>query len=266
MIELQTSCNKDRGRWSPWRAKGIDSCNSARTVTLGLGGLSCTHQEISELREQSSLERFGHEIAYHIAGGTPLDAQFLIADTIRHKEVPDVDVLGALATRGFAIFFEENGALIILEQDILGHIVTLSLQEVPSPTYCRHAVFDADKFRFRGAPRVNLLFGGSDNWKTLSQSGSSASLATKILMGSVGSIHIPLDDTTCVCTQNQGEGFGSVKVPHEMGEFLPVIGVRFSHSGGEECDCRARVRTGSLGSVQSFGNQVVEGLSHGRHT
>jgi hypothetical protein len=101
---------------------------AARAVTIGLVGLSYTHQEISELSEQSTLERFGHKIAYHIAGGhTPLDAQFLIADTICHKELSDVDVLGTLATRGFAILFEENSALIILEQDILGHVVALGL-------------------------------------------------------------------------------------------------------------------------------------------
>jgi hypothetical protein len=45
----------------------------ASSSSLDLGGLSYTHEEISELLEKMSLERFGHKIANHIVGGTPLE-------------------------------------------------------------------------------------------------------------------------------------------------------------------------------------------------
>jgi hypothetical protein len=80
------------------------------TFALGLVGLSYTHKEVAELVEQSSLEGFSHEITNHITGGTPLDGQFLVPNTVRHEEVADVDMCGTLST-GALLFFSRRIAL-----------------------------------------------------------------------------------------------------------------------------------------------------------
>ena len=61
------------------------------------------HDLVSELSEQSSLERFRHKIGDHVAGWAPLDCEFLLLDAIRYKVVADVDVLRAFTARGFAV-------------------------------------------------------------------------------------------------------------------------------------------------------------------
>jgi hypothetical protein len=53
-------------------------------------------------------------------------------DPVRHRVVPNVDVLGAFATRILAIFLEQHGIPVVLKQDVLHSSLPLSQQKVPA--------------------------------------------------------------------------------------------------------------------------------------
>ena len=81
-------------------AVGLPGTDIAVSVPLDLGfALSwllwwdCSHDHVSELREQRSLVGLCHEVPDHVVRGTPLQRKIVLPDLIRHKIETDVDVL-----------------------------------------------------------------------------------------------------------------------------------------------------------------------------
>jgi hypothetical protein len=87
---------------------------------------------------------------------------------IGNKEIPDVNVLRALAARSFPILLQNNCALVVLEQNILFDTISLRLHKIPSPTNGWHEVVRAYDLGLHKTPSVELLFSGTHNWKSMS--------------------------------------------------------------------------------------------------
>ncbi len=84
-----------------------------------------SHDLVSELPEQSTLQGFGHEVSDHVSGWTPDQWYVALVDSIGNKEVPNIDMLRMLAARSLSILFQKNCALVVLEQNIVLNLVSL---------------------------------------------------------------------------------------------------------------------------------------------
>ena len=68
-----------------------------------------------EFVEKCALKRLSEKIAQHFLGWAVLNVDFILFYTVSDEVVSDIKVPSAFATRGGAILFKEDGALIILE-------------------------------------------------------------------------------------------------------------------------------------------------------
>jgi hypothetical protein len=103
-----------------------------------------SHDLVSEFSKQGSLSGLRHKISDHVAGGAPLDCEFLLFDSIRYKVVADVDMLRAFTAQGLAIPFQEHGTTIVLIDNVLMDLPSLCLDEISRPADCWHAVVDCN--------------------------------------------------------------------------------------------------------------------------
>jgi hypothetical protein len=118
--------------------------------------LNYSHNLVSELSEQTALERFGRVVSNHVFRRTPDYRNFFLVNAVGYEELPNVDVLRVSAARSFPVLFQKNRALVVLEQDIIPDVVTLGLQEIPGPAYCQHEVISTHDLSFRRAAGVEL--------------------------------------------------------------------------------------------------------------
>ena len=109
-----------------------------------------------------------HKIGDHVTGWAPLNSEFLLFDSIRYEVVTDIDVIRALAARGFAILFEEYGTPIVLIDNILTDFVSLSLDKLSCPTDGWHTVIYSHQSGLGGASGVALLLRGGHYWESTS--------------------------------------------------------------------------------------------------
>ena len=56
----------------------------------------------------TALQRLGPEVSNHLLGGTPLEADLLHVHSVAYKEVPNINVPSALATRGPPVSLQED--------------------------------------------------------------------------------------------------------------------------------------------------------------
>ena len=115
------------------------------------------HDMISGLTEQSSLGWFGHEVPDHISGWTPYQCHVALCDSIGDKEKPNVYLFSALTARSLSIFLQNNRAPGVLKQNVVQYSVSLSLQKIPGPKYCRHGVIIAYQFSLCRAAGVEFF-------------------------------------------------------------------------------------------------------------
>jgi hypothetical protein len=69
----------------------------------------------------------------------------------------NVNVVGPLATKAFAILFEKHGALIVLVDDVLHCVITLGREEISGPQHLWHDIVHANQFSLGGAVGVDFL-------------------------------------------------------------------------------------------------------------
>jgi hypothetical protein len=74
----------------------------------------------------------------------------------------------AFAARSFPVFLEENGTFVVLVYGVVVDCITLGFHEVASPAYSRHKIVGSNYLGLSGAPSVELLLGGSNDWESTS--------------------------------------------------------------------------------------------------
>jgi hypothetical protein len=120
--------------------------------------------------EKSSLEEgFSRKICDHVSCRTPNDRCFVVANLISDEEIANIHMLCAFTARSFPVFLEENGTLVVLVNDVVIDHVTLGFHKVSrSAYYSWHEVVRSNYLGLGGAPGVELLLGGGDDWKSTS--------------------------------------------------------------------------------------------------
>jgi hypothetical protein len=56
-----------------------------------------SHDLVSELSEQSTLQGFGHEVSDHVSSRTPDQQYVALVNAIGNKEIPNINALRMLA-------------------------------------------------------------------------------------------------------------------------------------------------------------------------
>jgi hypothetical protein len=164
---------------------------------------SDSHDLITELLEKSSLSRFCHEVSDHVLRRTPFDREVLLADPISYKIVSDVDMLRALTARCFAVLLHENGALVVLIDNVFADCVSLCFQEIARPQYCWHAIIHANDLGFRGAPCVELLLRRSDDGHSSTHRDATTCVASHVRMDSERRVDPPFQYAASAGAENQ---------------------------------------------------------------
>ena len=106
------------------------------------------HNNITEPLEKSSFIGIGQKITSHVPRGTSFDRHVSFLDTVSHEKIPHINMLSPFPTGCIAILLKKNSALVVLANDVVGHIISLGLQEQPCPQNGRHAVAYTYHLRF----------------------------------------------------------------------------------------------------------------------
>ena len=77
-------------------------------------------------------------------------------------------MIGPFLTGCLSILLKKNSALVVLVNDVVGHIISIGLQEQPCLQNGRHKVVHTYHLRFGGATGIQLLFSQIQNWITSS--------------------------------------------------------------------------------------------------
>jgi hypothetical protein len=167
-------------------------------------------------------------------------------------------MLRALAALSLTILIQKNGNLVVLKQDVVLDTVALRLHEIMSSAYGPHEVISAHNLGLCRASSIELLIGETYYGKYSSQGQSSSRASRHSRMYCKRCVCPPLQNATCISTQDQWHRVSASDVSHQRDELVPVFLVRCSHSCSQECDCGAGVPPGSLGRVQCICYQVVK--------
>ncbi len=119
-----------------------------------------SHDHVPELPEQVSLKGLSKEITNHLQRRAMADHDALGLNPDFHPEVSDVD-MPQFGPRGHAtLSFQLNRTLVILIEDVLRNFISLCFKEIlDANRVTREVITRANKLRFSGALRVELLFG-----------------------------------------------------------------------------------------------------------
>ena len=107
-----------------------------------------SHGQVYKILKETYLHRLGHTISYYVVCVVPLYIKFLLTDTVSYEKEMNVDVLGTLAIWWLPIIIQENGALVVLVNNSLHELVSLSFHKVPCLAYSHHAVADCKNIWF----------------------------------------------------------------------------------------------------------------------
>ena len=92
------------------------------------GSFAGVKDQSPKFTEQRTLKRLRKEISNRVLGRTTaLYRCLLFLDPIGDEEVSHVDMLRSLARREFPILLQEDGALVVLVDDVLLDFVALSM-------------------------------------------------------------------------------------------------------------------------------------------
>lgn len=73
------------------------------------------------MTEEAPLQWLSKQIGKHLTSGAIFNHQLLRLDPVRDKEIPNVKVTRPPATRPATILFQQDGALVVLENLVLLH-------------------------------------------------------------------------------------------------------------------------------------------------
>jgi hypothetical protein len=200
----------------------------------------------TEFLELSTLEGLGEEIGHHVTSGTIFNTEFTILDPVGNKEVSDVDVTGAAAAGSASITFQQDGTLVVLENNVVACIVSLSKEEIACPDDLVHPIVDTNQFSFGGAASVQLLTEGGRDGAALSKGHGHASVALHVTVNSKRGINPPSNTFGWVSLQGQRAG---QRFHEDSGGIVPSFFQ--SSSSGHSLECTKM--------PQQSGCQVVRG-------
>ena len=80
-----------------------------------------------------------------------------IFNTICYEIVSGVYVLFLLAAWSLSVLFQNNSPFVVLKDNVLKNIMSLSIQPISSSYYGRHTIFHWYKFSFSGASSVQIF-------------------------------------------------------------------------------------------------------------
>ena len=83
--------------------------------------------------ELLTLQGLGLVVTLHLICWAVLDLYITLLDLIGNKEIPDLNMPGALAHTFVAIFLQLDGAFVVLQDYVCLGLVSLCLQEIPGP-------------------------------------------------------------------------------------------------------------------------------------
>ncbi len=106
--------------------------------------MGVTHDDRSQLSEQSSLQRLGKKISQHPFGGAVNNIKTIQLESVFYPEISDVDVSGVGSTGFPPIFLKLYGAFIVLMKRVLSHGISLVLEELFRPDRIREVVTGPD--------------------------------------------------------------------------------------------------------------------------
>ncbi len=118
------------------------------------------HQFLLHLQKQTTNQRLGHIISHHLACRTILNAQLSLLNLIRHEEITNVEGAGALAVASLAILLKQDGALVVLIEDVLVNVIPMGFQKQLGPQDHGHHIVHSNQFCLSAAPGVQLLLLG----------------------------------------------------------------------------------------------------------
>ena len=112
-------------------------------------------------------------------------------------------MLRVLSDRSFPILFQKNTGLVVLVQKIVPDIVNLSFKELLFTADLWHEVFDSYYLSFRRASTVELLFGGTCNWKPTSHRYYYSGVSSHLRLDCERCVHPPFQNATSIGTEDR---------------------------------------------------------------
>ena len=170
------------------------------------------HDLIRDACELLALCGLGPKIPEHVLGWTPFHGQLALLDPVGHEEIANRDVLRSLGTGSLAILLQQDGALVVLENNALLHTVALCFQKIPRPQNRRHQIIDANNFRLCGALGVQLLLSRTREGETTSHGQTTTSVVSHVGVDSKGAIHVPFQHHPC---HPNSKSEAICRVPHK---------------------------------------------------
>ena len=159
-----------------------------------------SHNNITEPLEMGSLIGLGQKNTSHVPRGTPFNRHVSFLDTVSHKKIPHINILGPFPTGCLAILLNNNSALVFLVNDVVGHIIALWLQEQPCPQNGQHTVAHTYHLRFGGVMGIKLLFRRSRYRITSAHTESATCVASHVGVHTVWPIDHPLQKSRSIGT------------------------------------------------------------------
>jgi hypothetical protein len=159
-----------------------------------------------------------------------LDFDTLGVHLIREEKISDVHVPGAFHAGIASVLFHKDRAGIILVQNRLINMDTLSVEEMCGPDQLWHDIVSADDFGLSRAPGNQLLFVGRTIEGPFSQRHGSTSVTFHINVNRIGCIYPPPNLASAVRCQDQWHIDSAVQIFHDPSEFLVIIRIRLCQS------------------------------------
>ena len=124
-----------------------------------------------------------------------------------------VDMLCGARAGGASVGLEEDGAFVVLLDDIALDIVALGFNEIEGPYYLGEHIKHPDEFVFSGAAALDLLFVGLACDCALSKRHHAAGMALAVPVLGIGGIDPPFYGGHIGCREGKFETAGSFEVP-----------------------------------------------------
>ena len=148
------------------------------------------------------MERFRQEVSEHVVGLTIAKRNVVSIESVRNKEISNIDMARSLAGGGSPVSFETDGALVILFQVTVSVRETLGLQEILNPNGTREILTGSNQLSLGGTFCHHLLFGGFASDPITSKRDDPAHMTFHVIMDSVGGVNKRVHGLNIVGTQD----------------------------------------------------------------
>ena len=113
------------------------------------------------------------------------NVQFISLESVSDGVISDGNVLCPFTAGLLTVFLDKNCTLVVLIENCVFGIVSLTIQEIILPQNVRHQVDNRNQFCLCRALCVHLMFDGSADYLSLSQQHGSTCLTAHVCMHSI---------------------------------------------------------------------------------